>query len=130
MKRDMDLVRQILIVLEDYEHGLAPEPFAVPGYTEEQIGYHIVLMDEAGLVQAHPDTSFGQQSPSAMLERITWAGHEFIGNARNETIWNRVKGIVVAKGGTVSFEVLKFLVVETAKTYFLPGAPPSLPPPP
>lgn len=25
MKRDMDLVRQILITIEDYEHGFAPE---------------------------------------------------------------------------------------------------------
>jgi hypothetical protein len=39
----------------------------------------------------------------------------------------KVKGIIVSKGGTVSFEVLRFLVVETAKHYFLSGQP--LPPP-
>jgi hypothetical protein len=37
---------------------------------------------------------------------------------------------VIAKGGSVSFEVLKFLVVETAKSYFMPGQPPTLPPQP
>jgi len=30
MKRDMDLVRQILMVMEDHEHGFAPNPFDFP----------------------------------------------------------------------------------------------------
>jgi hypothetical protein len=102
----------------------------VPGYTEETIGYHLVLMEEAGLIRADVTTAFGEQSPSATPERITWAGHEFIANARNEAVWARVKSIVVARGGSVSFEVLKFLVVETAKSYFLPGQFPQLPPQP
>jgi hypothetical protein len=130
MKRDMDLVRQILMIIEDHEHGFAPETIDVDGYTKETIGYHLVLMEEAGLIRAADTTLFGGPSPSAMPERLTWAGHEFIANARNETIWAKVKATVVAKGGSVSFEVLKFLVVETAKTYFLPAQPPSLPPQP
>jgi hypothetical protein len=129
MKRDMDLVRQILMVMEDHEHGFAPETFEVSGYTEEAIGYHLVLMEEAGLIRATVTTAFGEQSPSATPERITWEGHEFLANARNETVWSKVKSIVVAKGGSVSFEVLKFLVVETAKSYFLPGQP-TVPPQP
>lgn len=130
MKRDMDLVRQILITIEDYEHGFAPEVIEVPGYDEETVGYHLVLLEEAGLIRATVTTGFGEQSPSATPERLTWAGHEFVASARNETVWAKVKTIVVAKGGSVSFEVLKFLVVETAKSYFLPGQPPSLPPAP
>jgi hypothetical protein len=43
MKRDMDLVRQILMVMEDHEHGFAPHPFEVPGYTEEVVGYHLTF---------------------------------------------------------------------------------------
>jgi Hypothetical protein (DUF2513) len=50
MKRDMDLVRQILITIEDYEDGFAPETVDVPGYTEETIGYHLVLMEAAGTI--------------------------------------------------------------------------------
>jgi hypothetical protein len=33
MKRDMDLVRQILIVIEDHEHGFAPAEIVVPATT-------------------------------------------------------------------------------------------------
>jgi hypothetical protein len=130
MKRDMDLVRQILMTIEDHEHGYAPETIEVPGYTEEVIGFHLLLMGEAGLLKVVESSVFGAHTPDAVVERITWAGYEFLANARNETVWNRVKGIVVAKGGSVSFEVLKFLVVETAKSYFLSGQPGSLPPHP
>ncbi|MEO8520559.1 MAG: DUF2513 domain-containing protein [Acidobacteriota bacterium] len=123
MKRDMDLVRQILMVMEDHEHGFAPSPFEVAGYTEEVVGYHLTIMGEAGLVEVEPQTTFGSASPTALAGRITWEGHEFLANVRNETVWSKVKSIVVAKGGSVSFEVLKFLVVETAKSTFLPGHP-------
>jgi len=68
------------------------------------------------------------RAPARRLSGLTWAGHEFIANARNETVWAKVKATVVAKGGTASFEVLKYLVIETAKSYFLPTQAP-LPPP-
>jgi len=80
-------------------------------------------MGEAGLIKATSTTSFCSASPTAVASRITWEGHEFLANARNETVWSKVKSIVLAKGGSVSFEVLKFLVVETAKSTFLPGHP-------
>lgn len=130
MKRDMDLVRQILLVLEDHEHGHPPATIDLPGYTEEAVGYHLMLMGEAGLLVVTETTCFNDPSPQAIVTRMTWAGHEFVANARNETVWKKVNGLVIAKGGTVSFEVLKFLVVETAKSYFLPGQSLQLPPQP
>jgi hypothetical protein len=52
-----------------------------------------------------------------------WGGRrEFIANARNDTVWVKVKAAVVAKGGSVSFEVLRFLVIETAKSYLTAAA--------
>jgi hypothetical protein len=72
MKRDMDLVRQILITIEDHEHGFAPETIEVPGYTEETIGYHLVLMGEAGLLKVVDMSPFGAQTPQAIVERLTW----------------------------------------------------------
>ena len=53
MKRDMDLVRQILMLMEDHEHGFAPKSPNVPGYTEEVVGYHLAVMGEAGSVRPY-----------------------------------------------------------------------------
>ena len=40
MKRDMDLVRKILMVCADHEHGHAPRNLMIEGYSDEQIGHH------------------------------------------------------------------------------------------
>jgi hypothetical protein len=48
MKRDMDLVRKILLQIEEHPHGFAPNYLAIEDYTQEQIGFHVLLMGEAG----------------------------------------------------------------------------------
>ena len=80
---------------------------AIDGYTSEAIGYHLWLLGNAELLDVEETTSFGALSPTAIAKRMTWAGHEFVDNARNETVWRKVKSSVAAKGGSVSFEVLR-----------------------
>ena len=40
MKRDMELVRAILLVMWAHPHGFAPTDFTVAGYDQEVIGHH------------------------------------------------------------------------------------------
>jgi len=77
MKRDMDLVREILNWAEDQEHGFVEDNPKIEGYSEEEIGYHIYIMNEAGLVLAEEITSMADKSPRAVLLRLTWGGYEF-----------------------------------------------------
>ena len=51
MQRDMDLVRAILLAVEAHPAGFAPDPLAIEGYTDEQIGYHATILKEAGMVE-------------------------------------------------------------------------------
>lgn len=104
MKRDMDLVREILLSIEDHAHGHVPSTIEINGYSDEQIAYHCFLLDEAGLIVAADTTSDNSLSPSAIPIRLTWSGHEFIGNSRNEDIWRQAKD-AVHKIGDVSFSV-------------------------
>jgi Hypothetical protein (DUF2513) len=121
MERDMELVRKILLVLEQHPRGHAPERLAIEGYDDETVGYHVFLMgqDQGGLLHVAVTTVFGGASPQALAEHITWKGHEFLDSVKNETVWQRVKAAVVKKGGGASLEVVTALAVETAKTYFL-----------
>jgi len=118
----MDLVRKILITLADHEHGFAPQrPLAIEGYDSETIGYHVYLMGQGrgDLLEVLDDTRQGAKTPSAIPAIITWQGHEFLDNAQNDTVWNRVKAVVRERGGSVSFEVLKELVTRAAKKHML-----------
>ena len=82
MKRDMDLIRRILFVMEGYEHGYAPKNFAIENYSEEEVGFHVWLMGDAGLLDVIDSTSHDSISPEAFPLRITWAGYEFLEAAR------------------------------------------------
>ncbi len=105
MKRDMDLVRKIVLAIEEQPHGHSEE-FKLEGYTGEQIGYHLHLMLEADLINGSDITGLSDLSPQAMVSSLTWKGHEFADAARNETFWNNARKAVQEKAGSVGIGVL------------------------
>ena len=115
MKRDLDLVRKILLALEDHEHGFAPNEFRVEGHTDEEVGFHASLMKQAGLIDAVDMTHGKSPSKTARPRSITWNGYEFLNAARNETIWEKAKSKAQSAGLASMFEVLKDLAVSYAQ---------------
>ncbi len=111
MKRDMDLVRNILLAIEAEPTGYAPEKLVIEGYTKDQIGYHVFIMIEAGLIEGQDVTSMGSSCPVGVATRMTWHGHEFLDACRDLTRWNKAKGIV-AKIGGATIEVFKQVLTE------------------
>lgn len=109
MKRDMDLVRLMLLKVEEHPHGFAPDDLALDGYTQEQIGYHAKLLGEAGLVDATDVTCMGDPSPAAIIVSLTWQGYEFLESARDVRVWDEAKARL-AKVGSVSLPVLQALL--------------------
>ena len=104
MKRDMDLVRAILLAMEDHSEGFAPDVIDVPGFSKDQIRYHAYLLGQANLMDVAVTTTMSDQSPQAMPVSLTWAGHEFLANAREEKNWLQAKRLM--KGaGAASFHV-------------------------
>ena len=115
MKRDMDLVRLILLALEDHERGSAPHPLQIADYSEEQIGYHVWLMGQAGLLRVVDVTALGDPSPVAEPLDMTWDGHEFLEAAREPSTWKRAMEKVTGSGAALTLEVLKAVLVDLAK---------------
>ena len=97
MKRDMDLIRAMLLAIEAETSGWAPNELEIPGYTQEQIKYHAVLLGEAGLADVCDITT--GDCPAAIVNRLTWAGHEFLDASRENQIWNQAKDKINKIGG-------------------------------
>jgi len=110
MKRDMELIRKMVLTLEDTSGGFAPAELHIDGYTDEQIGYHAYLMIQAGLATGSDVTDMGSSGPEAILTSLTWAGHEFADAARDETRWKKAMGIVKEKSESVTLAVLTQLL--------------------
>lgn len=103
MRRDMDLVRQILLAVESGP-ALAADHIRIDGYDAETIAYHLLIMGEAGLMVVIDATTMSEIDALAM--RLTWAGHEFLESVRDDSQWRSVKTQTEKAGGLV-FDVIK-----------------------
>ena len=117
MKRNMDLVREILMQIEATE----PEKeitLDVTGYSKEEIGLHVELMIEYGLIEGKAipsDTGAAHTILTYWIKGMTWEGHDFLDAARNDTIWNKAKEKCLEATGGLSLDVLKVCLVELSK---------------
>jgi len=108
MKRDMELIRLLLLHLES---GELPEH---KGYSDEEINYNAALAIEAGLIKGEimVNPTGGRRVLVVAMDRLTWAGHDFLDAARNDTVWHTAKDKVLNSGVAWTFDLLK----ETLKT--------------
>ena len=115
MKRDMDLVREILLRIEDTP-GFAPKNIEVEGHSEESVGYHIYLLIDAGFVEGIETTHIGSNGPTGFARRMTWEGHEFLDAAREPGRWDTVKTAIGKIGGAtlpIWATLLEHLMLDT-----------------
>jgi hypothetical protein len=110
MKRDMNLIRLLLLETE----GEEPKP-DLSGYTEDQRIYHSALLIEAGLIDGEIRTDGNGQPNGTVRIRLTWAGHEFLDAARNDTIWHKAGERIKKSGVDVTVSVLKELLNQLLK---------------
>jgi hypothetical protein len=121
MKRDMDLIRQILMNLEENEdsHGNHCVDLEIDGRSPLEVSYHVMLLHEAGLIEAR-DASDGEGLAWDPM-RLTWEGHEFLEQAKQDGLWRKAKKLVVEKGVGLSFDVLKAALTKLAMDSLLGG---------
>jgi hypothetical protein len=116
MKRDMDLIRELMLKLESLpmEYGdnvhVTPDSPAVhvEGYGFDEMAYHLDLILQAGFTErskSHPAIGF-------MFRGLSWSGHDFLDSVRDPGVWDKTKQVASAAGG-FSVELLVF----AAKTY-------------
>lgn len=118
MRRDFDLIRQLLQVIEEGDYP-APYPLGIEGREQNQINYHLLLMQEAGLIDATVSKTLGPGVPRVQVFRLSWEGHEFLEAARNTSAWKDAVARVSKSTGGLAFEVLKCFLIELAKSKVL-----------
>ncbi len=116
MKRNMDLVRQILFEIEKCENPWGPNEIEIEGHSGQVVSYHIKLLSQAGLMEAEDASCMGPEGFSWSAGPLTWEGHEFLDAARDQTIWKKAKSTVLERVGEVPFEVLKELLIQSVKS--------------
>ncbi len=102
MKRDMDLIRNLLIKVEEvYEPGAGSINFSkirIDGYDDKVIAEHLLLMKEAGLIRNINAKQYVTGSTMLSIGNLTNEGYDTLEKFRNDTVWNKTKEIARDKG--------------------------------
>jgi hypothetical protein len=108
MKRDMVLIRKILIAIEDRPPGSdSTGPVVMPEGDPVAVGEHVHLLVEGGFVEAINVTAQQDPHPQYLVERLTWEGHDFLCAIRHDTAWAKISAELTKHGGSLPFEIVK-----------------------
>ncbi|CAN7314364.1 DUF2513 domain-containing protein [Acidovorax delafieldii] len=105
MKRDMDLIRRIVLATAELPHGEVLS--GLPDVDQATFATHVVWLGEANLVVAMADLGTGSYATFANVQRLTWAGCDFADAVVNDTLWNKAKDKVIKPGMSFTFDLLK-----------------------
>lgn len=111
MKRNWDLVRKILLKLEQKADDSELSSENIRGYDRITVSYHYKPLSQAGLIEVVDTSSIDEDDYSALS--LTWQGHEFLDKVRNDSVWNKVKSTVQSKSLDLSFDVIKQVATAT-----------------
>jgi hypothetical protein len=93
MQRDMELIREILLYLEQRQTFEEDELVQIDGYDHKVVIYHLILVAQAELIIYDADRS--TSTPDRLIRvfpwGLSWHGHEFLEAIRDPEVWRRTK---------------------------------------
>jgi len=102
MRREPDLLREILSWIEEHCDGLRCISLEIEGHDLAQVAGHVELLEDEGLIDGLVDGCVSRHLngiSSVKVRRLTAAGHDFLDAARDETRWSQAKGVCEKAGG-------------------------------
>jgi len=113
MKRDLDLIRKILLKIEDSTIDEALTNIRIEGYESDEIAYNLSLLKNAEFIEGEILYEMGSVIPSAyVIFGMTWDGHDFLDACRNEGIWVKAKEKIRTIGEEVPLDVIKAVLID------------------
>jgi hypothetical protein len=108
LKRDMDLVRELLLKIEEAPPRSSWKAIVTTKDDDEgeKALWHLALIEEGGLVRSTPVYIQGFRLPENL--ELTWEGHDFLDSIRDPKIWEATKKGADAAGG-FTIDLLKDL---------------------
>ena len=106
MKRDLDLVRQLLLQIEGLPAG-PPAQYRASEIEDPVLLAHFELVLASGLVNGKISRSQSSRGDVISISGLTWEGHEWIEMVRSQSVWNETKSMLLDSGGALTYELTK-----------------------
>lgn len=107
MKRDMDLVRLILLKIEAEYQTLPLNNITINGYDKETIAYHCKILNEVGLISGYKVSHSFEGLSGFSVGPLTWEGCDYLDRIRDDSVWGKTKEVIAKKGLPLVFETIK-----------------------
>lgn len=101
LRRDFNLVRLILMEAEQPD----THAFSFDGYNQAMVQAHLILLIEAGFLHGSILRE-GNGETHALVNRLTWTGHDLLALMRNTVRWREASTAVLDSHGRGHLDVL------------------------
>ena len=108
MKRDLDLIREILLAIEKKtdDNFISAQELDITDHTDAEISYHLLLLLDSGYIVAKP--LYGDNTVQAwFITRLTSKGCDYLDTVRDPKVWRYTKSMIEKAGGVTLDVVAK-----------------------
>ena len=116
MKRNLDLIRNILFAVENsnsIDASLTLNSLSELHQDQALILYHVFLLDDAGFIIGIID----ETAPYISIARLTNEGHDYLDTIRDDSIWKQTKSTLGKISGSASLEIVKTIASKLSLTF-------------
>ena len=94
MRRDFDLIRQILLRVEAVDTLDGKPDLKIEHFTDPDVAHNLDLIVQAGLISgAEVKIAIDGSFITSQVGRwaLTWPGHDFLDSIRDDSLWAKIK---------------------------------------
>ncbi len=109
MKQDWDIIREILLKLENSQPR-EKKSLSLSDFPEKdwgKVSFHVELLLEAGFIKGQMLGELGVEVDNFLVTRITWTGYEFLNSIRDDSIWSKVKNRFAENSVSMTTDLIK-----------------------
>lgn len=107
MKRDLDLVRCILMSVEKADGPIGYEVLSRCCGDMRKLAFHIGLMQSHSLIVSEVDCDGFGEPIDLHISSMTWEGYDYLDAIRSPQVWNKAKEAISMAVGDTSLSVVK-----------------------
>lgn len=114
MKLNRDCIRDVLLFLEEnltYNNCVDFPAIEISNYEREDLLYTVDKLQEAQYLVGSKYKFKDDTLPNIRISAITWSGHQFLDNIRDDNVWNDTKRIL-SKFSSISLNMVSMVASE------------------
>jgi len=114
MKFDPELMRHLLLDTEEIPAGQAAGGFTYEDRDQAEVYRHAQILIDEGFIEGKYVTGSKGFPAAFHITDLTYRGHQFLANARNDTLWKKALTSIHDTGKTMSIAVIEAVLVKLA----------------